>query len=81
MPNEQLDKYVQQESQSASTVKIDLTIQELNIVMGALQELPHRAVDSLLRKIMGQAQSQFSTQPQVSPMQPPLQGFNGAPLK
>ena len=57
MANEQLDKLVQQE---APTVKVELTVQELNVIMGALQELPHRVVDGLLRKIVGQAQPQVA---------------------
>lgn len=55
MSNEQLDKLAQQE---APAVKLELTVQEVNVVMGALQELPHRVVDGLLRKIIGQAQPQ-----------------------
>lgn len=62
MANEQLDKLVQKEE---PTVKIELTVQEVNVVMGALQELPHRVVDGLLRKIIGQAQPQVSQQPQA----------------
>jgi hypothetical protein len=64
MANEQLDKLVQKEE---PTVKIELTVQEVNVVMGALQELPHRVVDGLLRKIIGQAQPQVAAlQPQTS---------------
>lgn len=59
MANEQLDKLVQQD---APTVKVELTVQELNVIMGALQELPHRVVDGLLRKIIGQAQPQVAAQ-------------------
>jgi hypothetical protein len=44
------------------SVNVELTVQELNVVLGALQELPHRVVDSLIRKIIGQAQ------PQVAPV-------------
>ena len=63
MANEQLDKLTQQE---APAVKLELTVQEVNVVMGALQELPHRVVDGLLRKIIGQAQ------PQVGAPQAPV---------
>jgi hypothetical protein len=64
MSNEQLDKLAQQE---APAVKLELTVQEVNVVMGALQELPHRVVDGLLRKIIGQAQPQVSMQSTQSP--------------
>jgi hypothetical protein len=46
-------------------VNVELTVQELNVVLGALQELPHRVVDSLIRKIIAQAQPQVSQQPQA----------------
>ena len=64
MANEQLDKLVQQD---APTVKVELTVQELNVIMGALQELPHRVVDGLLRKVIGQAQPQVAAQQQGAP--------------
>jgi len=65
MANEQLDNLVQKEE---PTVKLELGVQEVNVIMGALQELPHRVVDSLLRKIIAQAQ------PQVASQQAPVQG-------
>lgn len=65
MANEQLDKLVQQE---APTVKVELTVQELNVIMGALQELPHRLVDGLLRKVISQAQPQVAAQQQGAPV-------------
>jgi hypothetical protein len=40
------------------TIKIELTVNELNTVMAALQELPHKIVDNTLRKIFAQAQAQ-----------------------
>lgn len=42
-------------------VKIELTINEFNTIMAALQELPHRVVDPLLKNLISQAQ------PQVQP--------------
>jgi hypothetical protein len=48
-------------------VKIELSVQEINVVMGALQELPHRVVDGLLRKIIGQAQPQVAAQQPAPP--------------
>jgi hypothetical protein len=41
------------------TIKLELTVDEVNIVMAALQELPHRIADPLLRKIVQQGQSQL----------------------
>ena len=58
MSNEQLDKVAQE----APAVTLELTVQEVNVVMGALQELPHRIVDGQLRKIVGQAQPQVAAQ-------------------
>jgi hypothetical protein len=47
------------ENQQSPTVKVTLDVNELNVVMGALQELPHRIVDPLLKKIFQQAQEQL----------------------
>jgi len=46
-------------------LNIQLTVQEVNIVLGALQELPHRVVDPVLKKIVAQAQSQMQQQAPV----------------
>lgn len=42
-------------------VSLELTVNELNVILTALQELPHRAVDSLLKNILAQAQEQLKT--------------------
>ena len=47
------------ENQQVPTVKLEVNVNELNIIMGGLQELPHRVVDPLLRKLMEQAQAQL----------------------
>ena len=47
------------ENQQVPTVKLEVNVNELNIIMGGLQELPHRVVDPLLRKLMDQAQAQL----------------------
>jgi hypothetical protein len=47
------------ENQQVPTVKLEVNVNELNIIMGGLQELPHRVVDPLLRKLMEQAQTQL----------------------
>jgi hypothetical protein len=57
MANEELDSL---ERQDPPAIKLELTLQELNTVMAALQELPHRVVDQLLRKLMTQAQPQVN---------------------
>jgi hypothetical protein len=53
---------VQTEELSAAeekVVKVELTVNELNVVLGALQELPHRMVDGLLKKLLEQGQRQL----------------------
>lgn len=47
------------ENQQQPTVNLNVTVNELNIIMGGLQELPHRVVDGLIRKIVEQAQAQL----------------------
>lgn len=54
--SEEITETVQQQEPN---VNLDLTVNEVNVVIGALQELPHRMVDTLLRKIVDQAQSQL----------------------
>jgi hypothetical protein len=39
-------------------VTLTLNVQEINIVLGALAELPHRVSDGLIRKVFTQAQGQ-----------------------
>ena len=56
--NPELDNLVKNESPS---INLTLTVNELNVVMGALQELPHRIADPVLKKVFGQAQSQLKT--------------------
>jgi hypothetical protein len=36
-------------------------INELNVIVAALQELPHRVVDGVLKKLIQQAQEQLQT--------------------
>lgn len=56
--NPQLDSKLMQ-NQQTPTVTLTVDVNELNIIMGGLQELPHRVVDPLLKKIFQQAQSQL----------------------
>jgi hypothetical protein len=52
-----------QQAQPAPTVNLTVDVNELNIIMGGLQELPHRIVDPVLKKLFQQAQAQLG-QPQ-----------------
>lgn len=58
--NPELDpKLVENQQSHAAAVTLEVSVNELNIIMGSLQELPHRVVDPLLRKLMEQAQAQL----------------------
>ena len=48
-----------QQAQQAPTVTLTVDVNELNVIMGGLQELPHRVVDPILKKIFQQAQAQL----------------------
>lgn len=63
--NPELDSKLVENQQAPQTPTVSLTldVNELNVVMGALQELPHRVVDPLLKKVFQQAQAQLG-QPQ-----------------
>ena len=62
MANPELDSKLV-ENQQAPTVTLTVDVNELNIIMGGLQELPHRVVDPVLKKLFQQAQAQLG-QPQ-----------------
>jgi hypothetical protein len=53
----------QAQAQQAPDVTLTVNVNELNVIMGGLQELPHRVVDPLLKKLFQQAQAQLG-QPQ-----------------
>lgn len=59
--NPELDsKLVENQAQAESPViALELNVQEVNVVFAALQELPHRVADPILRKLMEQAQKQL----------------------
>ena len=61
MANPELDpKLVEnQQAPQAPTVTLTVDVNELNIIMGGLQELPHRVVDPILKKLFQQAQAQL----------------------
>lgn len=56
--NPELDPKIMQ-NQQTPTVTLTVDVNELNIIMGGLQELPHRIVDPLLKKLFEQAQNQL----------------------
>ena len=62
--NPELDPMLAENQQlQAPTVTLTVDVNELNVIMGGLQELPHRVVDPILKKLFQQAQAQLG-QPQ-----------------
>jgi hypothetical protein len=58
--NAELDSKLEENQQApAPTVHFEMNINEVNVVLAALQELPHRVADPILRKLMEQAQAQL----------------------
>jgi hypothetical protein len=57
--NNELDSKLMDANQQPE-VSLRVTVQELNIVMASVQELPHRVADPILRKLMQQAQEQLN---------------------
>jgi len=45
-------------NQTELKINLELTLNDTNIVISALRELPHRISDEVLRKVVTQAQSQ-----------------------
>jgi hypothetical protein len=58
-----LDENQQAQAQQVPDVTLTVNVNELNVIMGGLQELPHRVVDPILKKLFQQAQAQLG-QPQ-----------------
>lgn len=52
--------------QTETVITLELNLNETNIVIGALRELPYRVVDLLLNKVVTQAQKQVPQQQQQS---------------
>jgi hypothetical protein len=42
-------------------VTLEFTVNDVNLVLAALQELPHKIADPMIRKIMEQAQAQLGS--------------------
>jgi hypothetical protein len=60
MSNPELDpKLAENQQQQVPTVNVQLNVNELNVILGGLQELPHRVSDPILRKLMQEAQTQL----------------------
>jgi hypothetical protein len=57
--NNELDSKLIENQQQQPEVSLRVTVQELNVVMASLQEIPHRIADPILRKLMQQAQEQL----------------------
>lgn len=55
--NAELDKL---SAPTEPTVKLEVSVNELNTILGALQELPHRIADPVLKKVFTQAQAQIN---------------------
>lgn len=43
-------------------IALHLSVQEVNVVLGALAELPHRVSDPVIRNVFAQAQQQTQQQ-------------------
>ena len=49
-----------QQAQTVPELTVNVNVNELNIIIAGLQELPHRVVDPIIKKIFQQAQAQLS---------------------
>lgn len=58
MSNPELDNLVMNDEQP--TISIELNVPEVNTILAALGELPHRVADPILRKVVEQAQKQVN---------------------
>jgi hypothetical protein len=58
--NPELDSKLVENQQQETNVTIELNVNELNVIFAALQELPHRVVDQILKKLFDQAQKQLN---------------------
>ena len=59
--NPELDPKLAENQQQAQAPTVNLTVDvnELNVIMAAIQELPHRVADPLLKKLFQEAQAQL----------------------
>ena len=56
MSNPELDKLDIEKTEPA--IKLELNVQEINTILAALGELPHRIADPVLRNVVEQARKQ-----------------------
>lgn len=62
--------------QNEQKVNLTVTIEELNIIFGGLEEVPHKFSRKVIDNLSQQAQSQLNQgQPQGQINQPPLAGI------
>jgi hypothetical protein len=47
------------EAPAVPNVSFELNVNEVNVILASLQELPHRVADPILRKLVDQAQAQL----------------------
>ena len=57
MSNPELDNLVVNDEKPV--INIEVNVQEINTILAALGELPHRVADPILRKLVEQAQKQM----------------------
>jgi len=53
-----------------TVVTLELSVNEVNLVLGALRELPHRVVNDILNKVIAQAQKQVPAPNAQAPVTP-----------
>ena len=58
MSNPELDKLDIEKTEP--TIKLELNVPEVNTILAALGELPHRVADPILRKVVEQAKKQVN---------------------
>lgn len=57
MNNPELDKFVTDKDEPPK-INVELTVQEVNTILAALGELPHRVAHPVISKVFEQAQKQ-----------------------
>jgi hypothetical protein len=56
--NSELDKF-DSAQQQPPVLKLEVNVNEVNLILQALAELPHRVADPVIRKVFTQAQEQI----------------------
>ena len=67
--NPELDQRLVGEQQQSTetagaepTLTFTVTVNEINVILASLQELPHKVADPILRKLFSQGQAQLQQQ-------------------